>query len=420
MKNPPNLVKLMIAALALSAMPGTAQTINVKTLGAIGTGVVGTGSNDTAAFKAALLAVGSGSAAEIYVPSGTYRITEKLVLDRKASITIRGQARSNGTSPLAPAATTLLWDGTAGGTMLHTIGVRTCTIRDMNLDGNNTAGTLLLYTSTNGWGNILNRVSSLGFTNAAAGIQFGDDTSINICNSDVQMDFLFFSNLANGMLVKNSQGVDYLINYMFATNCQNVLSFEKGGNLTVNNAQMTDCNLFLNIVSAGITCGTFVANTVRVEASDAGVVKRCRLLKATQGNPAGTTPSNITFTGFTDAQWNWRMNTTVDRFKPLCEIGPEVSVTFQGSIFNSPLAEINGTSLGDACLVTRECAYIIGTPLSPSDFVSANQYGFFQLVNSRNKYKKLVADVVKWKPAPPVVISDPAYIGQGFISTTIP
>lgn len=394
-----------------------AYTVNVLDLGAIGDGVA----DDTAAFQAALNVPGGDEESEIYVPPGTYRITQTLVLDRKSSITLRGHARANGpTGPLAPAATTLLWDGAAGGTLMHTIGVRACLFKDMVLDGNNKAGTLLFYTSINGWGNVLNRISNILFYRATTGLQFGDETSINLCNSDIAMDFLFFAQLTNGMLVKNSQGVDYLINYLFASNCDTVLNFEKGGNLLVNNAQNTDCELFLNIASAGITCGTFVANMVRVETTDGGSLKRVQLLKAKHDGLEGSTPANITFTGFTDAQWNWRLNTSADRFKPLCEIGPEVSVTFQGSIFNSPVADITGTSLGDAYLVARECSFIIGTPMNPGDFVSANQYGFFQLLNSKNKYKKLVGDVIKWKPLTPVNITTPTHLGAGFTSTSIP
>lgn len=389
-------------------------TINILDLGAIGDGVA----DDTAAFQAALNVPLGAEESDIYVPPGKYRITQTLVLDRKSSITFRGHARANGpTGTLAPAATTLVWDGASGGTMIHAIGVRTCTFKDMVLDGNLKAGKLLLFTSVDGWGNLLNRISNILFFRSITGLQFGDETSINICNSDVAMDFLFFSQCTNGMLVKNTQGVDYLINYLFATNCTNVLNFEKGGNLMVNNAQNTDCDLFLNIVSGGITCGTFVANMVRVETSDAGSNRRAQLLRAKQ---EGSTPANITFTGFTDAQWNWRANTSANRFKPLCEIGPEVSLTFEGSIFNSPVADIQGSSLGDAYMVTRECSFIIGTPMNPGDFVTANQYGYFQLINSKNKYKKLVGDVVKWKAVTPVNITTPSHTGAGFTSTTIP
>lgn len=420
MKLPQRFLKLLVLPIvtigSMSAALSQSYTVNVRDLGAIGNGVA----DDTLAFQNALNVTGGAFGSDIYVPPGNYRITQTLLLDRKATITLRGQGRSNGYSVLAPAATTLTWDGTAGGTLLKTVGVRTCTIRDLNLEGNSKAGILLLYISINGWGNILNRISNISFANATTGLQFGDDTSLNICNSDVKMDFLFFAKLTNGMMVKNSQGVDYLIDHMFGSGCGTVLDFEKGGNLTVNNAQLTDCDLFLNIVSSGIGCGSFVANTVRVESSDGGSVKRPQLLKAAQSNPAGSTPCNITFTGFTDAQLSWRSNTTVDRFKPLYEIGPEASVTFQGSIFNSPVAQINGSSVGDAYLVTRECAFIIGTPMSPGDFCSANQYGYFQLLNSRNKYKQIVGDVTKWKATTPLVITTPSYTGQGFVNATIP
>ena len=87
---------------------------NVKDFGAIGDGIT----DDTAAIQAALNALKDTTNnpwSVLYFPAGTYRITQQLTTDRTAHNDYLG-AQLIGEDPTT---TKILWDGAAGGTMLH-------------------------------------------------------------------------------------------------------------------------------------------------------------------------------------------------------------------------------------------------------------------------------------------------------------
>lgn len=66
-----------------------ASWVNVKAFGAKGDGVT----DDTAAIQAALIAVGSGAANRyvLYIPAGTYKITQKLTYYKREFTSILGK-----------------------------------------------------------------------------------------------------------------------------------------------------------------------------------------------------------------------------------------------------------------------------------------------------------------------------------------
>lgn len=67
------------------AIPHVDTVVNVRDFGATGNGVV----NDTEAFKKAINAADNGA---VYIPNGTYRITEQLVI-HKSNVVLQGESR---------------------------------------------------------------------------------------------------------------------------------------------------------------------------------------------------------------------------------------------------------------------------------------------------------------------------------------
>lgn len=131
----PLLSLLFVASAALAATPDIpvlnwterSDWVNVKTdltPGAVGDGVA----DDTAAIQAALDRGGDGKA--IYLPPGTYRLTQTLVLKGPIhGVLIVGHGR----------ATKLVWDGAEGGTMFWSNGSAYSRYVGLSWDGRNKA-----------------------------------------------------------------------------------------------------------------------------------------------------------------------------------------------------------------------------------------------------------------------------------------
>ena len=91
--------------------------------GAVGDGLA----DDTAAFQQGLDEIGtSGHPAVLYVPAGTYRITQTLLLQSRMGVSFVGED---------PLTTVLQWNGAAGGVLLHVDGVLCGRVGRMTLDG---------------------------------------------------------------------------------------------------------------------------------------------------------------------------------------------------------------------------------------------------------------------------------------------
>lgn len=365
--------------------------LNVKTLGAVGDGVA----DDTQAIQNALNIVGANGS-EILIPAGIYRITQTLTLKTHAGrgTTLRGQ----GSTPWKhwPKTSTLKWDGPEGGTLLKTVGIGGSQFLNMNFDGNNKAGILFLATTPTGWGNMLNSMYNLNFYNADVGIQMGENSSDHNC-SDYLIEQVTFATLKAGFLVKNDQGVDYQFNFIFALGCETVLLFERGGNAMVNNAQLTNCNLFLQINGGGRNTGTYLMNNVRVESSNGGKTSRQQVLKS---YPKWH-QAHVKFIGFDDCQWDWKNNQTPSRSLPLFDVGPGTNLVIESSIFNSPVAMLTGTNQTPASLITRECSY---SYVTPQNAITANEYGYFKLENNFTNKMAPLADLIKWPVIAPIVL----------------
>lgn len=365
---------------------------SVREFGAVGDGVA----DDTGAIQKAL-AEANLKGSVLQFPAGTYRITRTLEVGLTAGrgLIIQGA----GGRPINASgftekktATTLLWDGEEGGTVMVATGVSGLVIRDLNFDGNKKAGTLYLARHIKGWGNMLNMMENVHFYQAAVGIQMGSSTGEHT-NSDYAFHFLTFRNLESGLLIKNDQGVDFLFNYLFALSVKTVFNFERGGNLLVHNAQMTNCPLFLNIGGGGRNVGTYNATNVRIEWDGGGNKRRGQLLRS----EPKFQQASVKFVGFTDAQWAWSKNETESRRIPLMEIGPGTTVVMESSLISGPLATVDGTAEAPANFILRETSFSNG---KPEDFVSANAHGFLQLRNNFNNHMQLFPDIKKWPDLP--------------------
>ncbi len=366
--------------------------INIKDLGAVGDGQA----DDTAAFQKAFDTT-SADISEILIPAGRYRITQTLTFKQHAAkgMIIRGQGGVGWKH--WPKASTLVWDGPEGGTLLQTVGMGGCSFSDINFDGSQKAGVLFLANTVKGWGNMINSMNNVSFYRANIGIQMGSVAGEHN-NSDYIFQNILFGSLKNGFLVKNDQGVDFLFNFIFALRCDTILNFERGGNLQVNNAQMTNCKLFLDVGGGGRNAGTFLCNNIRIESSDGGANSRYQLVKSYPKWQQAI----IKFINYDDVQHAWIRNPTPDRIIPLCDIGPGSMVIIESSIFNSPLANLNGTAEAPANLITRDCSFSF---VQPQDTINANEYGYFKLLGNMTSKMSHLQDIIKWPVNEPITHS---------------
>lgn len=370
---------------------------SVMEYGAVGDGIA----DDTAAVQRALNAANlSGSVLQF--PAGLYRITSTLDVGMTSGrgLIIEGA----GGRPIEAsgfdekkATTTFVWDGEEGGVLMLATGVSGLVIRDLSFDGSGKKGVLFKARHIKGWGNMLNMMENVHFYRAATGIQMGSEQGEHT-NSDYAFHYLTFRSLDNGLLVKNDQGVDFLFNYIFALSVKTVLNFERGGNLLVNNAQMTNCPLFLNIEGGGRNVGTYIASNVRIEWDKAGTNRRGQLLRSTPKYKQAV----VRFTGFTDAQWGWPSNQTESRGIPLMEIGPGTSVVMESSLLSGPLARISGTPDNPATFILRSSSFSNGRP---EDFVAAMGDGFFKLQDNYSDKMVLWPDAIRWPDIAPIKFS---------------
>jgi hypothetical protein len=194
--------------------------------------------------------------------------------------------------------------------------------------------------------------------------------------------------------------VDFLFNFVFVLECNTVFHFERGGNLCLNNCQMSQSanrSTFLRIDGGGRCCSTFTCSNVRLEGGG-GKVPRFQLVSATN---IFWEQAQVKFIGFDDIMWQWFKNTTENRSIPLCDIGPGVNVTFESSTFNGPLAKISGKPNKPGSLVVRECTFGY---LLPHQAIEADENGFFKTQNCFNDHMVPLRDVVKWPDYTPMKI----------------
>jgi len=380
-------IYLFLLSTLLVVCTAGATVVNVRTCGAVGNGVT----DDTQAFITAIAAASTNTGNTggiLYIPAGRYLITQTLVLNRPRGLIIQGEGSMGYCADFwYPYCTqsVLIWGGAAGGTLMQASGAYSCSVRDLAFAGGSTAnraGILFLAVSITGFGNMINHFENLSFSNAATGIQLGQNVS-DTCDSDMSFSFVNFGNLDAAVRVKNDQGVDLLFNYSFASNCQKVFELERSGNIMVNNLQCSNCPLVVEVLGGGRTCGTYLFNNVRLESSDGGATSRCQLLRSYP--VAGT--AMIQFIGFQDVQYLWYENIAAQSI-PLCDVGPNSTVVFDTSIFNSYVASSTGSAANPATVILNNCYLDYVSPDNITYLcLTANTYGYYKMTDCRDGAK---------------------------------
>lgn len=379
--------------------PARSRVVNVLDFGAKGDAK----HDDTQAIQAALDELAEANRGKVVIPAGRYRITDTLTmkLENGPRKIIAGEGGE----------TQLFWDGEAGGTLMHTVDVNHTEFRDFRLIGHHVnkrqrgegrAGILFLATRHRG-GNMINHMTNVQFAHAKVGVQMGTKPSDATC-ADYYFTHVGADNLDTFFLSKTPQAVDFLFHGLFGHKVGTVLHFEQGGNVLVHNAQLTGCDLYLHIEGGGRNCATFTNINVRLEnlvSGDRG--RRDLLLKA---DDIKWEQAVVSFIGFNDVQWTWFAQE--QRWGPLCEIGPGVNVTFQNSVFNGPVAEVNGQAAKPGTLVVRESTFGF---ILPHQAIRANEYGYVKTVNCFTDFMEPLPDVVKWPELPTMKVDANGVMG---------
>jgi len=378
------------APAASAGNPATvSNVINVRDFGAVGDGVA----DDTAAIQRAIDAATTPQGGELFIPAGKYRITKTLLLRRTRILHVYGQGDSVYNSK-SNRSTTLFWDGPDGGTLIRAEGFGNVYFERFNLAGraenrpksSGEAGILFHSISLPGYGSGWSTFRNVSLHKAKIGFVMGGDDSVDMCNSDMQFYSIGMYELGTGFQTRNTQALNYIFSYINAANCGTVLDFKAGGNLEVHNATLSVCDRYLNIEMGGRCIGTYVNINVRLE-------NRSKQRTVLVRSYPSYCQANIKFIAFDDSQVGWPQNTTPTRSIPLCDIGPGSCVTVESSIFNGVVADIKGTADAPASLILRECSF---GWLSPENTVSANEYGYFRIINPMNDHMRPLPNLYKW------------------------
>lgn len=209
---------------------------NVKTLyNATGNGIA----DDTNALQQALNKLGSDNHSKVlYLPAGTYRITQTLTITSHINVSVLGEDPSN---------TTIKWDGPQDGKMLYLNGVRYSRFGRLTLDGSGKA----LIAVDQSWDGKTpnfdtgNEYVDQVFKDVGYGIQAG-----NLGHGAAESVVLrcqFLRNSKAGIITKNFNALDWFIWYSTFKDCTVGVTNDPGaGNFHVFES------LFLNSTEADV------------------------------------------------------------------------------------------------------------------------------------------------------------------------
>ncbi len=204
---------------------------------------------------------------DVPFPRGTFTITSALYLERKYGANIVGAGMAN---------TTILWNGSAGGVMLHLHGIVGGLVSGFSLLGNGTAGTsnLILVTSPNDYGSSGITFNNLSMSGADTLIQMATASGeINCSDMDYGAGNIY-SHCNSGIKILNTQGVAHRFHGGYAYNLLNLGScsfFEvvRGGALTVSGLSIAGSDggtvLHVGTSGGGNNCSPITMTNVRAE-----------------------------------------------------------------------------------------------------------------------------------------------------------
>ncbi len=239
-----------IFAVVVASLPVAAQAMgdeefvgpfaswaNVKTIyGAAGDGVT----DDTAAIQKALNALGPTDPT-LYLPAGTYRITQTLTLAGQQDVNIVGQD---------PANTTIIWAGSSGGAMLYLNGIAYSRFDRLTFNGQGNAG-VAVDQSWVGSGNYFdtgNEYADDVFENVGTGLRCGN-LGYGCAETSMLRD-QFIKNTVVGVTTKNFNALDMFIWYsLFQNDAVGVSNNPGAGNFHVFNS------IFEGSINADVTIG---------------------------------------------------------------------------------------------------------------------------------------------------------------------
>ena len=177
--------------------------------GAVGDGIA----DDTAPLQRALDEVATaGHSHVVFLPSGTYRITEKLVLLNRGTASIFGED---------PATTSIRWDGPPGEWMMHWDGVGHSRLGRLTFDGNGVADTAVAQKyRTLGWPPTRTEYADLVFKDVGFGLRAGDGSGLGLDSEGTILRCHFLRCSEAGVSIESYNALDWFIWHSHFEDCR--------------------------------------------------------------------------------------------------------------------------------------------------------------------------------------------------------
>jgi hypothetical protein len=221
----------------------------------------------------------------VFLPGGNYLIGKTIDMTRIGPLVIEGEAMATLDGFRGNSGVMLNWTGEPGGTMIrmNAFGVQ---MRNIVLNGQNSAGIGVNLTSTEGWGSALDRFEYMGFANfKGAGVQAGV-TAADHNAADLVFDYCWFTKSAAGFKVVHNQGLNYQFNACNFDSLDAAIVAEHGGAIHVQGGGGANCDTFLLSGGGGSNTGPLSIRDFRFENAGKNV-KWGRLVDAPD-SPGGT------------------------------------------------------------------------------------------------------------------------------------
>ncbi|MDZ7880494.1 MAG: LamG-like jellyroll fold domain-containing protein [Saprospiraceae bacterium] len=225
------------------------EWVNIKT--EITPAAVGDGTtDDTQALQTALNLLNQNAQVPkvIYLPAGTYRITQTLTIPKSVGALIIGQGAN----------TRLLYDGVEGGELIHTYGFSRGQMLGVVLDGNNKNGWLVSHnaTTTQSIFEASTRYRYVQFKNAGKGVQGGQGGGSVYAASEMEFDNCLFFNCATGIEYQYYNYYNEFVHHCEFWQCG------YGINAPLGNTYIEQCH-FRNSLLADIRLGVGHGHSIR-------------------------------------------------------------------------------------------------------------------------------------------------------------